>query len=170
MWLDELDRVGSGEQHRQAVAGLARRAALLAQHERHPLLAAIQPRRQLLRQLAGHPAELRAAGEHLDGVRIVLVGRIAPQLERIAGLDGGSDEGLRVVLSRPRDAGDVQPPLPGGLPAEIPPAGRIDELEPDQPDLPAIVRIPVALVVFDLDLHPPQAKGFRAEISGKCPM
>jgi hypothetical protein len=80
---------------------------VLAQHDRRPRLAAIELGSQLLGQLARNPAELGAIRQHLDGVRIVLVAGIAPELERVAGLDSGSNEGLGVVLASSRDAGNV---------------------------------------------------------------
>ena len=66
-------RVGC-EQHREAVARVARRAALLAQDERRPRPARVELGRELGGDLARHPADLRAArGVYRDRVRVVLV-------------------------------------------------------------------------------------------------
>lgn len=144
---------------------------MLSEDDRRPRLAPIQGRRELLRQLPRDPPELLPAREHLDRAGIVLVARIAPQLESSARLDVGGDESLGVVLSGPGNARDVQPPLPGRLPAEVAPAVGIDDLEPDQPDLPAVVRIPVALVVLDVDYHASEAsKGSGPRKGSECQM
>ncbi|HEX3277064.1 MAG TPA: hypothetical protein VHR40_00970 [Thermoleophilaceae bacterium] len=130
---------------------------MLSEQDRFPGLARVQLGGELLGQLARDPAELLPVREHLNGVGIVLVVRIAPQLKPAAGLDDGGSEGVRVVLAGPGYADDVQPALARGLPPEIPPAVGIDDLEPDDPDLPTVVRIPVVLVVLDVDYHPAKA-------------
>ena len=143
-----------GEQHRQAGARVARRGALLAQDDRRVGLARVDRRGDLLRDGARHPADLRAARVDGDRVRVVLVVRVAAQLERAARLGRVGGERLRVVAAGARDAGDPQ--AGGGqlrrVAAEVAAVGR-DRLEAGQPDDPALVRVPVALLALDLDDH-----------------
>ena len=69
----------------------------------------VELRRQLRRELARHPAHLLAAGVHGDRVRVVLVVRVAAQLQRTARLDGlRRVDRLGVMAARSRHAGHVQ--------------------------------------------------------------
>ena len=71
------------------MARVPRRAALLAQCQRAPGARGVQLGSQLGRELAWDPSHLLAAARRVDGDRvgIVLVGRVATQLERATGPD-----------------------------------------------------------------------------------
>ena len=63
----------AAQQHRQPVARVARRAALLAQHERRPRPAGVELGRQLGGELARHPAELLAAARGWTAIAFGIV-------------------------------------------------------------------------------------------------
>jgi len=139
------------------VAGLTRRAALFAEHDRRPGAAAIELRGELGGQLARDPADLSPAIDRvdLDGVRIVRVVRIAPQLEGLAGGDGVRSQRLGVVGSRAGDAGHPKAPGEqlGRVASQIAARFAVDHLIAGYPNDATVVGVPVALVVFDVDPH-----------------
>ena len=153
----ELYLTRAREEHRQAVAGVTRRDALLAQHHGAERTARVELRGQLGGQLARHPAQLRAPrrGVHRDRVGVVLVGRIAAQLERAARRGVGGGHRLGVVLAGAGHPRHVQAALcqRGIVAGQEAAAAGLDQHEPGQPDLPAVVGVPVALLVANVDSH-----------------
>ena len=145
------------EEHRQAMARVARRGALLAQHHGAQRPARVELRGQLGGQLAWHPAQLCAARRRVNGDRvgIVLVGRVATQLERPARRGIGGGHRLGVVLAGAGHAGHVEAAIGqrGIVAGQEAAAAGLDEHEAGQPDLPAVVGVPVALLVADVDSH-----------------
>jgi hypothetical protein len=143
------------------VARVPRRGALLAEHDGGPRLAGVELGGQLGRHLARHPAELLAAAVavHGDRVLVVRVRKVAPQLERPARLGGLRGERGGMVPRGPRHADDPQAPPRqlGRLAREISTRLRIDGLIAREPDLTALVRVPVALVVANRHLHRSEA-------------
>jgi hypothetical protein len=92
---------------------------------------------------------------HGDRVRIVDVRRVAPQLQPSRRRHGVGGQRVRVVSSRTGDADHPQPAL-GELPRvapQIPTRFEIDELVAGDPDGAAVFRIPVALLVGDVDRY-----------------
>ena len=141
------------EQHRQTAARVARRRALLPQHDGRPRAPRVELGRDLRGELAGDEAELLAARVDGDRVGVVLVCRVAPQLERPPGRGRIGGERGGVVAPRARHARDPQPAL-GELrcvAGQVGAAVGIDELVPRQPDLAAVLGVPVALGELDVD-------------------
>jgi hypothetical protein len=140
-----------------------RRAALLAQHDRRPRPARVELRRELGRELAWHPTHLLAAGKHGDRVRVVLVVRVAAELQRAARRDGvrGRDR-IGVMPAGAGDTEDVEAAGRdlGGFATQVAPGLGIDELVPRDPDLPAVIGVPVPLLVAGGDLHRLNALNF----------
>ena len=83
-----------------------------------------------------------------DGVGIVRVGRVAPQLERPPRLDGLRRHGLGVVLPGPRHAGHSDPARVElrRVAREEAAAIRIDHPVARQPDHAPVVGVPVLLL------------------------
>src|SRR4051794_34243649 len=152
--LAQLDRLRGGEQHRQPRARVARRVALLAQDDRGPRLARVERRRELRRDLARDPADLRGArGVHRDRARVVLVAGVAPQLERAAGTDVLRGERGRVVTPGAGDPGDAQSQRGelGRVAAQVATRLALDDLVAREPHDAPVVWIPVALLEDDVD-------------------
>lgn len=130
--------------------------ALLTQHYGRPRPSGVEVGRQVRRDLARHPANLLAAAPRINGdcVRVVLVRRIAPKLERAAGPDILRLDRLGVMLPSAGDAGDAQASRGklGRVATEIPIGRTVEELVAHQPDLPAVVGVPVPLLPHDFDL------------------
>lgn len=149
----QLDRLARREQHRQPAARIARRRALLPQHHRRPGAPGVELGRDLGGELARHEAELVAAGVDGDRVGVVRVAGVAPQLERPPRRGRLGRERGGVVAPRARHPRDVQPAL-GELRRVAGEEGAgvgIDELVPRQPDLAAVLGVPVALGELDVD-------------------
>jgi pyridoxal 5'-phosphate synthase pdxS subunit len=129
---------------------------VLAQDDRRPRLAAIEPRRELGGQLARHEADRLAAGEHFDRIRVVRVVRVAAQRERGTGLDGRPVDGVGAV-PRSREAGDAQAARGelGRVTREVA-AVVVDRREAGDPHLAAVVGVPIALLEHGCHDHSPQ--------------
>src|SRR5215218_1642770 len=158
----KLDRGRGGQEHGEPRAWVARRGALLPEHEGRPRLPRVKLRGQLGGNLSRHPADLLAAARRVygDGVGVVGVVRVAPQDEILAGRDGVGLKRFGMVLRRARHAGDAQPALAEHrrIAREVAARLRIDELISHQPDDPSELRIPVPLLVADVDDHTHQCR------------
>ena len=133
------------------MARRARGVAPLAQHDGGPPPALVQGGRDPGRDLARHPAGLRArGGEHRDRVGVVLVAGLAPQRQRCP---GGERVGLQdvVVEARSRDTRDDQAARGQlrGVAAEETTRVRVDRRVAGDPDDRAVVGIPVTLLALD---------------------
>ena len=106
--LAQLDGAVRSEQHRQPRARIARGGSLLAQHHRRPRAAGVQLRSDLLGKFPRYPADLTAPARRVNGdrVRVVLVARIATQLEHGARLQLARGQRLAV---KARGSGDCPP-------------------------------------------------------------
>ena len=106
-------------------------------------------------------ADLFAAVARVDlnRVRVVRVARIAPQLQGATGCDRIRSQRLRVMCPGARDARHPQTSRGqlGSVAGEVAARLAVDHLIPGDPDLAAVVGVPVALVVLDVDLHGLQA-------------
>jgi hypothetical protein len=90
-----------------------------------------------------------------DRVRVVLVPRVAAQLERTARRRGVGLERVGVVAPRAGDAHDPQAAGSqlGRVAAQVAARLAVDELVPRDPDLTSVVGVPVALLVAGVDHH-----------------
>jgi hypothetical protein len=151
-------------------AGASSIVTPLAQHHRRPRATGVKLRRQLGGELARDEADLRSARVNLDRVGVVLVAGIAPELERTAGRECVRAQRVAAVPG-PRQPGHMQPSLreQRRVACEVRPGLGIDELVPRQPDLAAVVGVPVALGELDAYLNE-RILNFLPTFEAYCPL
>ena len=111
-----------------------------------------------------------AAAVDRDRVGVVLVGLLAAQLEAVTRRERGAGERLDAVPGA-RHTAHVQAPLDElrRVAREEGAGVGIDELVPRQPDLAAVVGVPVALGEFDGYLNV-RILNFRPTFEAYCPL